>query len=452
MAAFILVACGGDGNKAGDPDPSAEADFVVDTFGDLSVCTDKREGAIAYVKDEEKDYICTDGDWAIDTNADTRKKSSSSKDEAKSSSSESVDEYDGEVEEFGDLSKCSEKMDGKVYYVEDEDVPYTCRYDEDEETGEWVSKKKKSVDDDDQESSSSVNETDYSSSSSESGDEYDGEVEEFGGLPNCTGKKDGKVYYVEDEDIAYTCKYDEDEDAGEWVRKKKTFDEDKSSSSSVKPDGSVVKGTMTDERDGQTYKTVKIGNQTWMAENLNYRYLGPTADEDSSSFCFENAHVECDTFGRLYLWSAAMDSAGIIKGNTANGCGYYSECTPGETVRGVCPKGWHLPSQSEWNELITAVGGSSVAGKMLKSEAWQLCSGIEGTDAFGFSALAASYRYDDGNYNDNSRCDDGARFWSSTDDHHCCGAYGMHLRFNDAGAFLYPDSRNNAHSVRCIQD
>ena len=91
MAAFLLVACSGDDNKASDLAPSAEADFVVDTFGDLSVCTDKREGATAYVKDEEKDYICTDGDWAIDTNADTRKKSSSSKDKAKSSSSRCED-------------------------------------------------------------------------------------------------------------------------------------------------------------------------------------------------------------------------------------------------------------------------------------------------------------------------------------------------------------------------
>jgi Fibrobacter succinogenes major domain (Fib_succ_major). len=86
-AAFFLAACGGDGNKANEPDPSAEADFVVDSFDDLSVCIDNREGATAYVKDEDNAYICTNGDWAIDTNADTRKKSSNSKDEANSSNS-----------------------------------------------------------------------------------------------------------------------------------------------------------------------------------------------------------------------------------------------------------------------------------------------------------------------------------------------------------------------------
>ena len=106
--------------------------------------------------------------------------------------------------------------------------------------------------------------------------------------------------------------------------------------------------TLTDLRDGQVYKTVKIGNQTWMAENLNYRYLGHTTRLDSSSFCYDDDPAYCDTYGRLYLWSAAMDSTGIIRGNTANGCGYNSECAPSGTVRGVCPKGWHLPSRAEW--------------------------------------------------------------------------------------------------------
>ena len=120
----------------------------------------------------------------------------------------------------------------------------------------------------------------------------------------------------------------------------------------------VVTGTFTDPRDGQTYRTVKIGNQTWMAENLNYRYLGPTDDLDSSSFCYDDDPANCETYGRLYLWSAAMDSAGIIEGNTANGCGYNSECSPSGNVRGVCPQGWHLPSNcDEFETLFEAVGG-----------------------------------------------------------------------------------------------
>ena len=76
-------------------------------------------------------------------------------------------------------------------------------------------------------------------------------------------------------------------------------------------DGCVY-GTLVDERDGQIYKTVKIGNQIWMAENLNYAYLQPTERLDSSSWCYDNEPANCDKFGRLYLWSAAIDSAALF--------------------------------------------------------------------------------------------------------------------------------------------
>ena len=112
MAAFFLAACGGDGNKANEPDPSAEADFVVDSFDDLSVCIGNREGATAYVKNENNAYICTNGDWAIDTNADTRKKSSSSKDEANSSNiKDKVKSSSSRCEDCKDDAKSSNSKD-----------------------------------------------------------------------------------------------------------------------------------------------------------------------------------------------------------------------------------------------------------------------------------------------------------------------------------------------------
>ena len=78
---------------------------------------------------------------------------------------------------------------------------------------------------------------------------------------------------------------------------------------------SVVAGIMTDERDGQTYKTVKIGTQTWMAENLNYAYTGVPYKvdgntSDSISWCYDNDPANCAKYGRLYTWAAAMDSVG----------------------------------------------------------------------------------------------------------------------------------------------
>ncbi|MBR2020944.1 MAG: hypothetical protein IJ939_00775, partial [Clostridia bacterium] len=115
------------------------------------------------------------------------------------------------------------------------------------------------------------------------------------------------------------------------------------SSSSAKSSDSVVGcktekednceySELADDRDGQTYKTVKIGDQWWMAENLNY--------ETDSSFCYKDSAEFCEKYGRLYTWDAVVD---------------------------VCPDGWHLPSKAEWETLITAVGGRATAGKMLKS-------------------------------------------------------------------------------------
>jgi uncharacterized protein (TIGR02145 family) len=190
-----------------------------------------------------------------------------------------------------------------------------------------------------------------------------------------------------------------------------------------------------------------------MAENLNYRYLGPTAELDSSSFCYNDDPAHCETYGRLYLWSAAMDSAGIIDGNTANGCGFHSECSRVGTVRGVCPKGWHLPSRPEWKALIVAVDGSiteyghNMAGSKLKSISGWNSSG-NGTDDYVFSALPAGYREDNGNYYAVGRH---ALFWSPTEDSEG-EARCVALFYNRDNADLGFDVKNRGFSVRCIKD
>ena len=138
-----------------------------------------------------------------------------------------------------------------------------------------------------------------------------------------------------------------------------------SSSSSIK----VVYGEMTDERDGQVYKTVYVESidRTWMIQNLNYAYLQPTAELDSSSWCQNDDPENCGKNGRLYIWSAAMDSAGLFS-EDGKGCGYGVICDYPEPdtanffwywiVRGVCPAGWHLPNSDEWSEFIfAALGG-----------------------------------------------------------------------------------------------
>ena len=160
-------------------------------------------------------------------------------------------------------------------------------------------------------------------------------------------------------------------------------------------------GTLTDERDGQVYKTVKIADQWWMAENLNFRYLQKTDSLDSSSFCLNDSLAYCEKYGRLYLWSAAMDSAALYSTN-AEGCGFETPCAPESPVRGVCPAGWHIPSKDEWNTLFwgtepniyyeyynwDASGEHSYNGYMLMSEESRGDYGPRGTNRFGFNAFS----------------------------------------------------------------
>ena len=116
-------------------------------------------------------------------------------------------------------------------------------------------------------------------------------------------------------------------------------------------------GSLIDERDGQVYKTVKIGEQWWMAENLNYAYLQPTSTLDSSSWCYNDSAEYCEKFGRLYLWSAAMDSAALFSEGSKN-CGYLEgdefepKCSVVGFVQGVCPEKWHIPSEKESRTLL----------------------------------------------------------------------------------------------------
>ena len=214
-----------------------------------------------------------------------------------------------------------------------------------------------------------------------------------------------------------------------------------SSSSVTITDGSkydAENNTLTDLRDSTGYKTVSIGTQIWMAENLNYK----TVD----SYCYNDNESNCTKYGRLYTWAAAMDSEGTWSTNS-KGCGYRSTCTPTYPVRGVCPEGWHLPDTTEWHTLFAAVGGKSTAGKMLKSTSGWNSSG-NGTDAYAFSALPAGNRSNDGNFDNEGNYAD---FWSSTE-LNSNGAYSMGLNYDGDGAGLYGILKNYGFSVRCLKD
>ena len=255
----------------------------------------------------------------------------------------------------------------------------------------------------------------------------DMEIRTYSELPSCAEKRDGKTAYVADQEQGYICQN------GKWVEDDDVKVVDYPSSST-----SLTGNLLTDTRDGQSYKTVTIGTQTWMAQNLNY--------ETANSFCYGDKPSNCTKYGRLYTWAAAMDSVGTWSTN-GRGCGYNKTCSPMYPVRGVCPEGWHLPTQTEWNTLFTAVGGQSTAGNMLKStNGWN--SSSNGTDAYSFSALPAGTRSDSGLYDLEG---DYAGFWSSTESYNY-SAYNVFLyySYDDAGLGYY--LKYNGFSVRCVKD
>lgn len=208
---------------------------------------------------------------------------------------------------------------------------------------------------------------------------------------------------------------------------------------------------MVDSRDGKTYKTVKIGDKVWMAENLNYDYNHGTA----KSFCYENEPENCDKYGRLYTWAAAIDSAAIFSKDGAR-CGYGKKCEAIGTVRGVCPEGWHLPSKEELEDLKTLAGQKAgdidMAGTVLKSTTgWNDYKGNSGngTDGLGFGALPAGYYYSDNDRFDGEGND--AFFWSSTERNSDSAYYlGLGYDFENARVGYY--SKSSAFSVRCVKN
>ncbi len=120
---------------------------------------------------------------------------------------------------------------------------------------------------------------------------------------------------------------------------------------------------LCDTRDYQIYNTVTVDGTTWMTQNLNYNNDQKTEELDSSSFCLDNDPEKCKVSGRLYLWSAAIDSAGLEANGTYCGNG-EAICKFSDPVKGVCPDGWHLPSIDELAEYPYALVSDAKASKI----------------------------------------------------------------------------------------
>jgi uncharacterized protein (TIGR02145 family) len=164
---------------------------------------------------------------------------------------------------------------------------------------------------------------------------------------------------------------------------------------------------------GKTYKTVVIGTQIWMAENLNY--------DASGSKCYDNEFRNCYKYGRLYDW---------------------------ETAKKVCPAGWHLPTNSEWDKLAS---GKS-AGEYLKSTNGWDGNGLNGngSDKFGFAALPGGF----GTFTLDGRFFNigYSGFWWSSTEFNTEDAIGRYIYDNDERVVWRNFDKTGLFSVRCLQD
>ena len=166
---------------------------------------------------------------------------------------------------------------------------------------------------------------------------------------------------------------------------------------------------------GQKYKTVKIGEQTWMAENLNYAGEDP---DNPIGRCYSDDQANCKKYGRLYNWSTALT---------------------------ICPEGWHLPSDADWTTLTNYVGSSTAGTKLKTKSGWDYNG--NGTDDFGFSALPGGY-YENGSF---AFVGIYGYWWSATE-YNSGYAHYRHMICSSSEVIRNDYLKSVLHSVRCVQD
>jgi uncharacterized protein (TIGR02145 family) len=199
----------------------------------------------------------------------------------------------------------------------------------------------------------------------------------------------------------------------------------------------------TEEKTYQVYKytTIEVKDkdysETWMAENLNY--------EVENSSCYKDISSNCDTYGRLYTWAAAV-------GRTEDECGSGKLCISEGVVQGICPEGWHLPSKAEWGKLFDAVGGASAAFTVLRSnEGWK---NSNGTDKYGFTMLPGGEYIVESEgvpFSGYYYISNDASFWTSDADGKT-HAYGILLNVDVGLSINKSYSKDDQFSVRCVKD
>jgi uncharacterized protein (TIGR02145 family) len=209
-------------------------------------------------------------------------------------------------------------------------------------------------------------------------------------------------------------------------------------------EGIPCPGTPTVPYEGQTYNTVQIGSQCWFKENLNVGTMingsgNQTNNSQKEKYCYGDNAANCATYGGLYQWNEMMQ---------------YST-TPG--VQGICPSGWHIPTDAEWCTLTqfidpmvncnsTGWSGQVVGTKMKSTTGWN--SGGNGTNTFGFTALPGGRRDNSGAFYDIG----GYGYWWSSTEGFTSSAWFRVLRYNSANVSRDFGGKVGGRSVRCLQD
>jgi uncharacterized protein (TIGR02145 family) len=205
----------------------------------------------------------------------------------------------------------------------------------------------------------------------------------------------------------------------------------------VTPASFICGNQLTDTRDGKTYNTVLIGSQCWTKENLNVgtRIDGSQTQPNNGvieKYCFDNLESNCDLYGGLYQWDEVM------QGST----------TPG--VQGICPSGWHVPTDGEWTTLTTFLGGVAVAGgKMKEAGLTHWASPNTGaTNSSGFTALGVGNTDLYGNFYNLTTY---AYFWSSSEQN-SGSAFDRDIIYNTEEVSRYNYEKSYGWAVRCVKD
>jgi uncharacterized protein (TIGR02145 family) len=185
-----------------------------------------------------------------------------------------------------------------------------------------------------------------------------------------------------------------------------------------------------DERDGKKYVYVKIGTQTWMAENLNY--------DASGSECYKYLDSNCETYGKLYDWSTAMD---LPPSCNPNPCPSQIQ----SPHRGICPSGWHIPSQAEWNVITSGTTG----GQRLKATSGWDNHYLKSNDSYGFSALPGGYGLSSGSFNG---VGSNGYWWSASEASGGYNGYYLNMLYSEDQVIGSTNIKQFQYSVRCVQD